>query len=504
MSKRSLDAAGDDGGIPKRQKSTTSVSPEKLALLKEYYKEIRAFVKAAEQSDSDELAAPLERLVTLSKTTLPVLQALGGEDSSAGQNGDDKAKQAAASNGATPTSTHTPEVGSQNPASFIPSLVNMTAWTPEDIPAEYPALPPIPDEKLQKMALTHRGWNEIANYETLEFLGDAFIYYAASEIITQTFPHLTPGRKSQMRESLLRNSNLALYTTHYGIHERAHFPLEFSDNAPARGSKVATKEREKVHGDLFEAYVGALIRARPASSDVPYDGVTVTLAWLRSLWAMSLAEEIRRKYNVRRIPTHTQPQPLSQSQSRPTSASDNRPHISMQALIANAVGGTGSSSAHSVTTDATSTTDADSTKGDDMATPPNKDVAQNVSNTPNDPTRTKALTGTALTAKVQLAALIGCKEVKIRYEDSPAKKVLRDKHSKMPLFTVAVWVDAWGKSECLGYGSALSKKEAGGKAAERALENKAKMKFFITQKANIYGDKSQAQPEASSQGDTSN
>ncbi|KAL1903635.1 hypothetical protein Sste5346_000264 [Sporothrix stenoceras] len=497
MSKRTLEAATEDGGIPKRQKSTVSVSPEKLALIKEYYKELRAFVKAAEQSDSDELTAPLERLVTLNKTTLPVLQALGGEESSAGQNNGDKATQGAASNTAAqtaPSSTLTPEVGGQNPLSFIPSLVNMTAWTVEDIPTEYPALPPIPDENLEKMALTHRGWNEVANYETLEFLGDAFIYYAASEIITQTFPRLTPGRKSQMREGLLRNSNLAQYTTHYGIEKRANFPLEFTDNAPLRGTKVAAKEREKVNGDLFEAYVGALIRARPASTDVPYDGVTITLRWLRSLWAMSLSEEIRRKYNVRRIPTHPQPQ------SRPTSESDNRPQLSMQALIANAVGGPGSSLALSVTTDATSTTDAESTRGDDsVPSSPKKDVFQNVQSVPNAPV--KNLT---LTSKVQLAALIGCKEVKIRYEDAPTKKVIRDKHSKMPLFTVAVWVDAWGKSECLGYGSALSKKEAGGKAAERALENKAKMKFFVAQKASIYGDRSQVQPEAPSNGEPAN
>ncbi|ERS95056.1 hypothetical protein HMPREF1624_08545 [Sporothrix schenckii ATCC 58251] len=360
----------------------------------------------------------------------------------------------------------------------------MTAWTVEDIPTEYPPLPPIPDEKLEQMALTHRGWNEVANYETLEFLGDAFIYYAASEIITQTFPHLTPGRKSQMREGLLRNSNLAQYTTHYGIEKRARLPAEFTDSAPARGTKAAAKEREKVNGDLFEAYVGALIRARPpAAANVPaYNGVTIALRWLKSLWAMSLSKEIERKYNVRRTQMHTQP----------FAASVDKPQLSMQALIANAVASPGNdtpatTTAPTTTTTATATvsTEADIASQGDKSTP-TKEPTQDF----------PPLKKTTLTAKVQLAALIGCKEVKIRYEDAPTKKVLRDKHSKMPLFTVAVWVDAWGKSECLGYGSALSKKEAGGKAAERALENKAKMKFYVAQKANIYGDKSQAHPEA--------
>lgn len=454
-------------------------------MLREYYKELRAFVKAAEQGGSDEYVTPLERLVTLNKTTLPILQALGTADSPTSQYGDDKAIQGAASDAIVPTSTHTPEKGTQNPASFIPSLVNMTAWTVEDIPTEYPELPPIPDESLGQMALTHRGWNEVANYETLEFLGDAFIYYAASEFITQTFPQLTPGRKSQLREGLLRNSNLAQYTIHYGIEKRANFPLEFTDNAPQRGTKVAAKEREKVNGDLFEAYVGALVRARPPADKAPlYDGVAITLRWLKSLWAMSLSKEIERKYNVRRNQTHTQPQP--------SAAPEDKPQISMQAIIANAVAGPGNNTAAPTTTTDTNPTETERTTRDDTATAKREAP-------PNGPQK-----NLALTAKVQLAALIGCKEVKIRYEDAPTKKVLRDKHSKMPLFTVAVWVDAWGKSECLGFGSALSKKEAGGKAAERALENKAKMKFYVAQKANIYGDRGQAHPVAPSQEDTTN
>lgn len=486
MSKRPFGVSAEEAAASKRQKSTAYLQPEKLALLKEYYKELRAFIKAAEQGDSGEFAAPLERLVSLNKTALPILGELGGKEPLI--RGDDDI-----SNAATPALSSTfaqaPERSIQPPNSLIPSLVNLTAWTVEDIPLEYPPLPPIPDEKLERMALTHRGWNEVANYETLEFLGDAFIYHAASEIITQTFPQLTPGRKSQLREGLLRNSNLSQYTTHYGIEKRANFPPEFTDNAPQRGTKVATKEREKVNGDLFEAYVGALIRARPPVETAPqYDGVAITLKWLRSLWAMTLSKEIERKYNSRRD------QPQIQASAHSSETPESTPQPSLQSMIANAVAKPGTSIVDRTTTNIGTTGVEGTTSGENNAS-----KAEPVQNGPQK--------NTSLTSKVQLAALIGCKEVKIRYEDAPTKKVMRDKHSKMPLFTVAVWVDAWGKSECLGYGSALSKKEAGGKAAERALENKAKMKFYVAKKAAIYGDKSQAdkaqsQPEAPAQEDT--
>ncbi|CAK7230787.1 hypothetical protein SCUCBS95973_007691 [Sporothrix curviconia] len=341
----------------------------------------------------------------------------------------------------------------------------MSVWTVEDIPTNgYPPLPPIPDQHLEQMALTHSGKSGFTNYETLEFLGDSFIYHAASEIITQTFPELTPGRKSQFREGLLRNSNLAKYTLHYGIDKRASLPPEFGDEPHTGGTKVAVKERQKVHGDLFEAYVGALIRARPPPGHGPpgYDGVAVALRWLRSLWAMSLSREIERKYAVR----NNKQQPASWT------APQSHSGLTMQALINSAAAPPTIHASHAETSELTQVAPAAPAApaeagGDQAAANPQRN----------------------LTYKVQLSALIGCKEVKIRYEDAPTKKVLRDKHSKLPMFTVAVWVDAWGTSECLGYGSALSKKVAGDKAAARALENKAKMKFYVEQKAKVYGEK---------------
>ncbi|CAK7197715.1 hypothetical protein SEUCBS139899_000363 [Sporothrix eucalyptigena] len=458
MSKRSLGDAACEAGASKRQKAIPWPPSEKLALLRDYYKELRDFVKAAEGGESLEDSSALNRLVDLNKTTLPILRSFESKESTS----------------STPsTSIPAREANTKLPASLIPSLENMTAWTAEDIPSKYPPLPPIPDTQLEQMALTHRGKNEFTNYETLEFLGDSFIYHAASEIITQTFPELTPGRKSQIREGLLRNSNLAKYTLYYGIEQRANFPPEFTDGTNTGGTKVAAKERQKVHGDLFEAYVGALIRAKPPPGQGPpnYDGVAVALKWLKTLWAMSISKDIERKYGVRH----------NKQQSTPSTTSQLQFALPMQTIITNAMGAPSSTTAV--------TTTAPPAENSNQAAP--TDSTPVSPSAPKEATEDKAVANPqrTLTFKVQLAALIGCKEVKIRYEDAPTKKVLRDKHSKMPLFTVAVWVDAWGTSECLGYGSALSKKAAGDKAAERALENKTKMKFYVAQKAKLYGDK---------------
>ncbi|KAI1345701.1 ribonuclease III domain-containing protein [Xylaria sp. FL0043] len=73
--------------------------------------------------------------------------------------------------------------------------------------------------------------------------------------------------------------------------------------------------------------------------------------------------------------------------------------------------------------------------------------------------------------KEVLVQVIGTKGVRISYQDEgPPKK---DKNSKLPMFTVGVYYNGFGETNLsLGYGSGLSKKEAGEKAATRALENK--------------------------------
>ncbi|KAK6845529.1 hypothetical protein PG995_015639 [Apiospora arundinis] len=85
--------------------------------------------------------------------------------------------------------------------------------------------------------------------------------------------------------------------------------------------------------------------------------------------------------------------------------------------------------------------------------------------------------------KNRLVQRIGTKGVKIYYLD---EKESVDKQNHQRRFTVGVYVDAWGESRVrLGFGSALSKREAGAKAAENAMENKKLMKKYEQKKKEL-------------------
>ncbi|EPE07429.1 rnase3 domain-containing protein [Ophiostoma piceae UAMH 11346] len=429
------DAAADT--IAKRQKvAHAAISPDQLALLDRFSKELRAFVKAAkkdkktnedstENGDEASLEDAYVQLAELSTSVLPIFLP----------------QNTAASSQlplATTASSHSSPIAAPLPTAPIilshshvtPLPHNLAAWTPADIPrgGGYPALPPIPDPALAQMAMTHRGMLgggaavEAANYETLEFVGDAYIYHVAAELITQTFPRMSVGRRSQMREGLLRNANLAQYTVHYGLDKRAQIPDEFVGDGRDKGSRATDRGRQKVNGDLFEAYVGALVRAK--STDPGYDSSAVTVKWLRSLWAMTLASDIERE--------------------------SRRPGV--------------------VPTIATSSPKAAaSTNGSAPADAAALSVAAPAAQPP---------------AKVRLAAAIVCRGVVIRYEEVKTNNPKRDKFTNMPLFTVSATADGWGKTTFLGTGTAMSKREAGEKAAERALENGKLMKELKGKKAD--------------------
>jgi len=79
-----------------------------------------------------------------------------------------------------------------------------------------------------------------------------------------------------------------------------------------------------------------------------------------------------------------------------------------------------------------------------------------------------------LNHKVELAKTIGGNNIYIDYRQIGEKK---SKDSSAPLYTMGVFLTGWGESGLqLGYGSALSKKDAGQKAAAAALENKKLIK----------------------------
>ncbi|KAI1780567.1 ribonuclease III [Hypoxylon cercidicola] len=183
--------------------------------------------------------------------------------------------------------------GNVSAALSIPSPVFLTRWTPQDIPgSSLPPLPPVLDPVLEQAALTHSGMTTKPtemSYERLEWIGDAYLYLMSTSFIYQTFPNLGAGRCSQFRERLIKNETLSNYTVQYGINKRTKFPPEFDLHGRIGGSQASQNAKKKVLGDVFEAYVAAIILGDP-------EGLSRALPWLKSLWSAMLAHEIRGEY----------------------------------------------------------------------------------------------------------------------------------------------------------------------------------------------------------------
>lgn len=166
------------------------------------------------------------------------------------------------------------------PHSEITPPASITAWTPASIPVNLPKLPKIKDEKLERAAFTHSGvlstGSTEQSYERLEWVGDAYIYLLTTLLISKTFPTLGPGRSAQLRERCLKNETLAQYAQRYDFEKKYRVPMEFKDQPPV----------VKILGDVFEAYVAAVIYSDPET------GVERVSEWLKTLWAGTLKEEI--------------------------------------------------------------------------------------------------------------------------------------------------------------------------------------------------------------------
>ncbi|KAL2017802.1 hypothetical protein VTK56DRAFT_1665 [Thermocarpiscus australiensis] len=175
---------------------------------------------------------------------------------------------------------------------------SISKWTSSSITKSYPPLPAVLDPALETAALTHSGMRKSlsdASYERLEWIGDAYCEVIASELIFQTFPTLDPGKCSQYRELLVRNSTLGAFSIHYGLDKRANFPSEFGLGGRPNGTTVSEKQRMKALGDIFEAYVGALIKSDPE------DGFRRASEWLNALWGSVLEKQIREQESGRSL-----------------------------------------------------------------------------------------------------------------------------------------------------------------------------------------------------------
>ncbi|KAM7209522.1 Ribonuclease III domain containing protein [Naviculisporaceae sp. PSN 640] len=274
-------------------------------------------------------------------------------------------------------------------AQTIPSVGLVTKWRFQDIqPNLLPAIPKVRDRKMAVAALTHSGMTgspSDPSYERLEWIGDAYLYIIASSLVYQTFPRMDPGKCSQYRELLVRNSTLAKYTSRYGLDKAANFPEEFGLGGRLGGTVATEKVRMKARGDIFEAYVAAIILSDPKT------GVQRTCEWLKALWAPELRKEIQKEENTQAIPV------------------------------------------------------------------------------------------TQVSSKTRLEQAIYVPGIKIEYRDLPTTKT--DKRTGQRMFAIACILNGWGeKDKQLGFGCALSKKEAGQKAAQMALENKKMLKVYMDKK----------------------
>ncbi|KAH7413365.1 ribonuclease III domain-containing protein [Cadophora sp. MPI-SDFR-AT-0126] len=282
------------------------------------------------------------------------------------------------------------------PNTFSP--YSLTPWKSSTIPTTLPPPPKILDPTLEKSAFTHVACGSGSifdlSYERLEWIGDAYIELISTLLISQTFPFLLPGKSSQIRESLVKNATLADFSRKYGFDNRLQLPEANFD--------VKDADKVKILGDVFEAYVAAVILSDPA------DGVSRVSQWLKDIWGMILAKDIINE--ERKSVTFDSPLWRLRGSAQPV---------------------------------------------------------QDVMSTEKAP----------LNPKDALQQMIGSKGVKFSYNDiAPPKK---DPKTKLPLFTVGVFLDGYGeKDKMLGTGKASGKKEAGFKAAEMAMANKKAMKYY--------------------------
>lgn len=154
-------------------------------------------------------------------------------------------------------------------------------------PDTLPKLPEILDKSLADVPFTHQGiltGNMIeevnVSYDRLEFLGDAYIELIATRVIFPRYPRYSAGKLSQTRESLVKNETLAEFSLAYGFDRRARLPRSLQ---LAKDNRGLAKGWTKTMGDIFEAYVAAVILSDPVN------GFSTAEGWLTELWSPMLS-----------------------------------------------------------------------------------------------------------------------------------------------------------------------------------------------------------------------
>ncbi len=105
------------------------------------------------------------------------------------------------------------------------------------------------DWQLLNQALTHATFSIQANYEKLEFVGDAVIRLAAAEFLYETYPDASEGELSAVRSVLVSDRILYEIAESYGLERYLLIGNSALSNKPGRQTRIAA---------AFEALLAAL------------------------------------------------------------------------------------------------------------------------------------------------------------------------------------------------------------------------------------------------------
>ena len=172
--------------------------------------------------------------------------------------------------------------------SYLPSSKSSSEPRPYlGHPSTLPSLPEIQDKSLVSTLFTHPGTLDghsstkiDTSYDRLELLGDAYIEIIATRLVFSRFPKMPAGRLSQQRELLVKNETLAEYALAYNFDEKGQLPTSMK-----QGGKDSKKKWTKAMGDMFEAYVAAIVLSDPTS------GFETAERWLTALWENKLSKQ---------------------------------------------------------------------------------------------------------------------------------------------------------------------------------------------------------------------
>jgi len=103
--------------------------------------------------------------------------------------------------------------------------------------------------QLLDLALTHPTASAQGNYEQLEFVGDAVVRLAASELLFETYPDSNVGEFAAIRSLLVSDRNLAQIADSYGFDRYLIVSSSAACDKAGQESRLA---------DAFEAVLAAL------------------------------------------------------------------------------------------------------------------------------------------------------------------------------------------------------------------------------------------------------